>query len=293
METSITVNNSPVSSNKTYLQQCVEDMDPSLLSSSEKKSTLWQVASIATLVAFTVLAVGGLALCAAYAPLYIPLVAITSAFLLKYAKQGAKTLESWSEQARGRAEQLKEISKHYQALSSASRQLVQQALLEKGVAWYTIPGMALNPAGVDTLKPLIARHTFWENRVKKLEEEKSGKLTEATKLAAKNYEANKDTIYELRSEALEVEKIALESKVKNAFINAVIRRPDFKGTLEDMGTFSPMSGQERAIANGTSPASATEFFTFKDGRTPTIAIDEVRRMGITDLAMRLISGMAA
>ncbi len=277
---------------QTYLQHCIEDLEPSNLSSWNWKSNQWQVAAVTTYVAFTVLTIGGLATATAFAPVYIPVVAVSSAFLLKFVRKGHDLFEQWSDQASARAEQLKEISKHLQELSSATPEQLQQTLQQKGIQWFMIPGMQ-NPNHLTQLKPLIARHNFWENYVQTLEEKKRTKLNEATKLFSENYEDSKNEIYDLRCEALEIEQRALEGKLKNAFVQAVIRRPAHIGTLEDLGSITAISGQERVIGNAVNAISVNDLFTFKNGRTPTISSDEAKRMTTTDLAMRLVAAMDA
>lgn len=276
---------------KTYLQQCVDDLDSSHISFWQCKSTRWRVAAVATYVAFTVLAVGSLAASAVFAPIYIPIIAVSSFFFLKVVNRGHDLFEKWSDQAYARIEQLKAISRHHQELTSATPEQIQHTLFQKGVQWFMIPGMMQSPANLARLKPLIARHNFWEGYVRKLEEKKQAKLIEAAKLSTENYEENKNEIYDLRSEALEIEKRALEGKLKNAFVNAVIRQPTYVGTMDGLGCFSIVSGQERAIGNAASAASVNEFFTFKNGRTPAITVGEVKSMAISDLALRISATM--
>jgi hypothetical protein len=283
-------------SSQTYLQRCTEDLQPSNLSSWNPnswswKSTQWQVAAVATYVAYTVFAVGGLAAAAAFAPVYIPVVAISSIFLLKFVQKGHDLFERWSDRASAHAGQLKAISRYLQELSSATPEQLQQILQQKGIQWFTIPGMLQNPNDLTRLKPLIARHNFWETHIQTLQENQQKKLNEAARLSSESYADNKNEIYDLRCEALEIEKRVLEGKLKNAFINAVIRRPTHIGTLEDLGSITAISGQERAIGNATSATSVNDFFTFKNGRTPTLSGDDVKRMTTTDLAMRLLTAM--
>jgi len=289
MATSALTNHS-VATSKTYLQQCVDDLDANN-SSWQWKSRQWQIAAVATYVAFTVLTVGSIAATAVFFPIYIPIIAVSSIFLLKFVTKGHDLFEQWSDQAHARVEQLKEISRHQQELASATPQQIQETLSQKGIQWWMIPGMMQSPADLATLKPLIARRTFWEGHVQKLEEKKRAKLAEAEKLSTESYDENQNEIYDLRCEALEIERRSLEGRLKNAFINAVILRPSHVGAMEDLGSFSQVSGQERAIGNAASAASVNDFFTFKNGQTPTITVDEVKRMAISDLAMRMIPAM--
>lgn len=291
MATSVLPNHLVSSTTKTYLQQCVDDLSEKNISSLQWESTLLRTAAIATHVAFVVFIFGSLAAATAVAPIFIPIVAVNSFFLMKLVDKGHDYFEQWSNQVHARAEQLKEISRHHQELASATPEQMQQILAQKGIQWFAIPGMLLNPANLCTLKPLIARHNFWEGHVRELEEKKQTRLSEAARLSTENYVKHKNEIYDLRCEALEIDQRALEGKLKNAFINAIIHRHTYVGTLGELGTFSQISGQERAVGNAVNAPSIAEFFTFHNGQTPTITVDEVRRMTISDLAMRLIAVM--
>lgn len=278
---------------KSYLQLCVDDLDPHLASSWQWKSTLWQTAAVATHVAFTVLSIGSICAAAVYAPIALPILAVSSFLLLKLVNKAHDLLERWSKQASARAYQLKEISRHHQELASVTPEQMQQILLQKGIPWMMIPGMLQNPAHLTTLKPLLAREAFWEGYVQKQVRKKLLKLAKAEGLSLESYDKNKKEIYNLRCEALEIEKRALEGRLKRAFIHAVIHRPTYVGMLNDLGSFSEVSGQERAVGTAASAPSINQLFTFKNGLAPTITVDEVKQATISDLAMRILSAMPA
>ncbi len=274
---------------RTYLQQCTEDLSPSQISSAQRKSVLWRVAAVATYVAFAALTIGGIALAMATAAVvYIPVITISALFLLKFVQKGHDQLEKWADEAKVRAEQLKKISGHYQELDSVTTEQLQQLLQQKGIPFSSIP----NPNELSKLKPLIARHTFWEGLVQELEKKKQEKIDEAVKLSSKDCTEHSDEIYDLHCEALEIEKRALEAKVKNAFINAVIQRPDHIGSLDDLGSFSKVTGQERAVSNAAGNAGKfNDFFTFKNERMQTLGFDEVKSMTASELAGRIVAVM--
>ena len=269
---------------KTYLQQCSEDLAPAVISSFQTKSTLWQVASVATLVAFSVLAVSSFCAVGIFAPIYVPIAGLTAVLLLRPVNKAYKLFELWSDEAHARAEQLKDIKSHYLEISPLNSVQLQLNLQQKGIFLSTVEH---SPADLQTLKPLIARHQFWEGHVRDIQTKIQGKLNEATRLTT----GNRAEIYELRCHALELEKQALEAKVKNAFISAVIRRPAFAGTPEDIGTFSKLSAQERAIGNAVNTASVNEFFTFKRSGFAALTADEVKRLTVAELGTRLIAAM--
>ncbi len=275
---------------KSYLQFCEEELNPDLHASYSRKSTLWKVAAVATLVAFTALMVGVLVASALYAPVFFPMIGVCCILPLGQVQKVYRLFEKWSDEASERAVQLGAINKHYQELSGSTPSQLQQLLQQKGINHVT--GMQHNDPNLTSLKPLIARHLFWEGHVEELNKKMQEKLELASKLYNKDYTENKDEIYELRSEALEIEKQVLESKAKNAFINAVIRRPHYTGNLEDLGTFSPLSGQERAIGMQAGAAGSNEFFSFKARSMPAIFYDEAKRLAVPDLAMRMVIAMS-
>jgi hypothetical protein len=265
---------------KSYLEHAQEELNPDLLAIQDRKSTLWKVAAVGNFVLFAVAMAGVSIITGFYLPIAIPLVAIGAIVLLEPAKKAYALFMSWSMTAAERAAQLRAIHEHYQALDNATPEQLQSILESKGIDHVT--GIKVND-----LKPLIARHLFWENQIENLNEAGAKKLKEAKKLSESDFAENRERIYTLQSEALEHEKQALESKVKNAFINAVLRRPDFVGTLEEMGTFSFLSGQERAIGMQSSPTQEA-FFTFKNASMQPLHYSEVKRSSLTDLALRMI-----
>ena len=99
-------------------------------------------------------------------------------------------------------------------------------------------GMAPNDSKLLSLKPALARHLYWEDRIaelKSLQNEKNGLACSLTK---RNFELNRNEIFAAQSQALEFEKQALIAKVKCAFVNAVLFNPTYKGNLEELGRFS-------------------------------------------------------
>jgi hypothetical protein len=266
---------------KTYLQQCVQEQAPSHLAALQSQSSLWNAAAVSTYVAYIVLTLGGIATSAIFAPIFLPIISITSLFLLQYVKKAHDTFDGWSEDASARVKQIKMISAELRRLHSATPKQLQENLRQKG-----IPDVS-NPA---SLKPLIARHSFWEKHIQKLEEKGRATLTEAAQLSKKSYAENKSEIHKLRCAALDIEKDRIEARIKNAFVNAVIRRPKFAGNLETLGRFSEVSAQERAIGNANQ-VSMEKFFLFKNKKIKPITVDEAKNLPISKLAIRMMPAL--
>jgi hypothetical protein len=276
---------------RAYLQYAEEELDPHLRAVHSRKSTLWKVAAVGTFVAFSILMVSAFMVSGFYLPIALPMIGISALVLLKPAKDLSDLFMSWSGAAKQRATQLHTIHKHYQALNGFTPQQLQGILASKGI--HNVTGMQASDPQLTTLKPLIARHIFWEEQIANLNEIKAEKLKEAEKLSENNFVEHRERIYNLQSEALECEKQALESKVKTAFLNAVLRHPHFIGSLETIGTFSPASGQERAIAMQSNPADREKevLFTFKNTSVKPLHCSEIKESTLTALALRIASAM--
>ncbi len=277
---------------QTYLQFSEEELNPDLQAFHAKESTMYRVAAIATEVAFFIVIVGtALAVTIIHAPLFIPLCLICSAATFMVAKKVHHYFDQRSEFASDRANQLALTKKYFSEIEDFSPEQIQQLLLQKKIDY--IFRMQQNDPSLGTLKPLIARHIFWENHVAALLAQKQDYLNRAIELESKDANGNQDKIIELRNAALEVEKDALESKVKNAFINAVIRRFAFTGNLHDLGTFSEFSGIERANQLKKNSPDANVLFTFKNGTSYTILYNEARDLDVHTLGTRMMTAMPA
>jgi hypothetical protein len=276
-----------------FLDHCIEELDPSAATPFEKQSTLWNVAASATLIAFTVLAVSAFIATGIFAPIYIPIAGICALLLLNPVSEFYEKFQQYSKDAGARAEQLKEIVRHYDTLKEATPEELQRAIQRTGVTWFQIPGMFQHPENLSTLKPLLARHKFWEGQTQKLEQKSQIALQKAQELSTTNSPENREEIYNLRTGALELQRQALESKVKDAFVLSVLRNPDLTGTLESVGDFSKLSNQERIIGNAVNDASVSALFTFKNTAFAALTADEVKQTSTADLSRRILVAASA
>ena len=286
-------NTAVASSSTTYLERCVQDSSPGNISSLEWKSALWRTAAVATYVAYTALTMGAIAATILYVPVYVPLVAIGSLLAMSLVNMAYKKFDGKAENAQFDLKNLKAISKHEQELAPLTPQQVQTNLVRKGIHWYTIPGMVRNPAALETLKPLIARHAYYEENREKCEKEMKTALEKVAKLTAENKPETLDEIPNLNLNYLFYERAALKAKVSAAFMSAVIQRPGYTGKFKDIGSFSIASPLDRALDRAINPAAVTDFFLFKSTSLPKLTYDEVKRISVPELSTRLIAAMPA
>lgn len=282
--TSLVTSNSASVQPKKFLDLCIEQLDPSVANALESNSYWKDIAGKAAvigLVALSSLYVSGLVAAGIfYAPVYIAIsgclaiahlgVVVLAVLVAEYAEE---KLTQPSQADAARANDLKETNRYYQVLTGFSLEALQTILSRDGIDWKSIPGMSESPENLNTLKPLIAHHLFWETRIQSLMEEKQNTLQKAQNLTTANYDDNREEIYTLRSQALELEKSVLEAKVKDAFILAAIRQPTMTKTLDDIGYFSKFTQRERAIGNALSDARVNHFFIFNAALAP-LTIDE-------------------
>jgi hypothetical protein len=262
---------------KAYLQLCEEELRPRHISPESCLTAQYyhtKAVAIIQVIALSILVGSAFSATAIYLPALIPVAAFCALFILWTAKdsylfQGMQAQFFWD-----KAEQMRSIRKHYEALVNANPVQMQKILNQKGVPY--VFGMEKNDKQLSQLKPVLARHLYWEDQIQKLQKKQAGMLDAAGKAIGR------DKVYELRSVALELENEALVAKVKCAFVQAMLRKPKSIKTFEGLGKFSPLSGQERAIAIGAKAPKAKEFFVFN--RKGVISFDEAKRCTISQLA---------
>ncbi len=265
---------------KQFLARCAEELDPKLRISFERQSRLWQVLAVATLVAYTALAVSIFIAVGVYAPVYLPIAGICSLLVADQVPLPIfRRFDQNSENAKKRAVQLKEIHSKYQELIQMSPEQRQSQLNQIGII-STAPS---------SLEPLVARYKYWESSVQKATQEMQKHLQKANELATKDYVANRKPIYELRIKALEAESDALEAKIKQAYVYAVLQRPTIIGNLDTVGDFSPISQSERTIGVAVGHIALNNFFSFKDTAHTPLTAHDVKTMSTAQLSQRLLA----
>ncbi len=266
-------------SSKTYLQVCEEEVKPRHLDPHGLSSSIWSFLAYSSAFTNATLIAGGFAATCVYAPVFAPVAGFVSLLLYKGASKVHHAFEARSQIASDRAAQITQINRHYQNLTNSTPAQIKHLLRQKDM--YCPSG----DADLNRAKPLIARCLFWDEQTQMLQKEQNDLIQSANKLAKDRFKANRDTIYAMQSEALEIEKEVLVAKVKNAFNQAVLRNLNYKGTFEALGTISEISGQERALAIQTKAPNAEDFFTFKGPKATVIKYHEAKNYTAGQVAL--------
>ena len=275
---------------KKYLDRCIEQLDPSALNKSENDAFWYDIAGKALLVGFIALSVGGFVAVGVYAPTFLAVTGI--AIMLVAAQVDGFVKESFfqpSQVAASKAEALKEIQRHYQDLTRYAPENIKAVLQKMDIIWFLIPSMLQNPADLNTLKPLIASHQFWQGRIETLKQNRLKTLQKAQDLTSENFDQNRKEIKKLHKRVLELDKMVLISTVKDAFVLAAIRQPTLSKSLEEIGNFSTLTQQERVINNAIGYTTANTFFAFTNSTLAPLTVDEVKQTSTADLSVRLLA----
>jgi hypothetical protein len=267
---------------KTYLNRCVEDLSPDKVKSFEKKVICWNVVSVVCTVAFFALAIGAFIATSVLATAYIPVAGISAILLAIPAVQQVQKFQKWSQEAKDEAEKYKRLQHHYADLKKQTPHHLQQLLIQKGIAWNSIPGIQ-TPDQLARLNPLLAQSKYLEERTQHWMDLRDKYANEA-----KTAEAEQKT--GLHYLALQYEEEALRVKIQNAFTCAILCNPDFKGSLDDVATLSKNTYNDSILASALNDTSANQMLTFKNHLAP-VSFNEVKTMSVSQLTQRIFSAM--
>jgi hypothetical protein len=278
---------------KSFGDRCIEDLSPDKISSSNNWSTFYLVAAGVTFVAFTALAVGIFAAVGLFAPVYVPFVGIGALLSAIPVVSFVKNLLESSQGCEKQANKYRTIQQHYNTLTQRAPLDTQIDLMKRGINWLQIPNQSVSDQNaIATLNPLLAQAMFLDNKIEDDLRIKEQLSKEANELVTADYQANRQTIYDLRNAALFAQERAMETKIEAAFVNAVLRKGDFNGTLEDVASLTRINYIERVLGNELNDSSVVnEFLTFKNHSLTPITFHDVKTMSVAQLGQRIAAAL--
>jgi hypothetical protein len=278
----------------SYLNRCVEDLSPDKVAHFEKKVQHWDTISIVSTVAFFALAIGAFIAASILAPVYAPFVGIGAILLALPASQKIKQFQEWSQAAQNEADKYKEIQRNYTDLTGQTPQELQRILLSIGIIWIQIPGIEVqHPEYLSRLNPLLARAKYLEKQTEYWIHLRDQHANEARLLQTDTTDSTKDKKAIARHLALKCEDDAMNFKIQSAFVNAVLRKSDFCGTLEDLGTLSKCNYEDRALGNALNDPTVNQILTFNNRNLAPITFNDLKTLSVADLGQRIFAAMAA
>lgn len=293
LSTTLPQSTSAIAPSNSFFNRCIEDLSSEKVSASAWHSKLWMVASGAAFVAFTVLAVAAFTIAGLYAPLYAPFIAIGA---LIGAVPVVNVVEKFLKNANScEAEANKYLSiQHYnEELNAKDPVATQVELIKRGVNLLEIPGKDINrPEDYASLRPILAQAEYLDSKIQEDLNIKEALAKDANALIQANYAENQQKIYELRTTALFTEGRAMQTKIEAAFVNAVLRRGDFNGTMHDVASVTPVTYFDRILGNALDDGTVVnEFVTFKNNTVAPITYHEVKTMTVAQLGQRFAAAM--
>lgn len=283
----------PPLASKPYLDRCVEDLSPSKVAQFEKTANWWSnIATIGT-VAFFALAIGAFIATSILFPAYTPIAGIGALILAMPAASKSKELYDWSKVAHGQACKYRAIQNNYSNLTRQTPDQLQQLLMEKGIIWYQIPGIDIqHPENLTRLTPLLARAQYLEKQTQFWMELRDEKIN-GTRLFTQTTEEDKTRKARLHHLALCCEDAAMDFKMKSAFVNAVLRKPDFKGTIENLGILSKSDYPSRMVGDALNDPTANQMLSFNNHNIAPLTFNDVKTLPVAALGQRIFTAMAA
>lgn len=281
----------------TYLSRCVEKLDLKKTAALERKATWIKIAAVATLVVFTVIAIGAFVGTGLFAPVFLPIAGITAICILPGVGNIYKQIMNKSMQFKEQANDNKRLQELHAPLVNATTAQIQEQLLQKGINWQQIPGMLENPERLKTLTPLIARQNQWESRIAELTQERAKTQREISNIVAESpteTDQTREKLLPLRNHLLEIDQVVLKAKINAAFINAVMRRPEFRGNDQTLFSFTQIEPFDRIIrqACGHDAERINQLVHFKREGVLPITLDEAGQdNNIHILGQRILAAM--
>jgi hypothetical protein len=281
---------------KSFRSHCIEDLSPNKISVLNRRSTVSLVAAAVAFLAFIALAVAAFAVATALAPTYALFVGLGALLLATPVAKCIKGRLENSTNCKQEAAKYRTIQNQYKTLSNKTPAQIQADLASREIAWSQIPGIqTAHPENLASLNPLLAQAKYLDDKIQKYSQAKDEKATEARTLSNANFIENRNKIFDLNMDALAFENIALKTKVRAAFVNAVLRKGDFNGTLETIADLTKIHFFQRLLANemGNGTSAVNNFLTFKNRNLAPITYAEVKTMDVAQLAQRLLVAMPA
>jgi hypothetical protein len=279
---------------ESFLSRCTEDLAPFKVTTLEQSSMLWQGAATVYFIAFTALAIAAFVSTTILMPSVVPCVGLAILVSVGPVSACVKNFFERSKNADKEADKYRAIQKHYKELSSKTPLQIQAELASRGISSFTIPGF--NPSNLQTISrliPLLAKAKYLDEKTQTHLELRDLANTEAKKLTAANFQKNRNQIYDNKLTALIAEQKAMESKIQEAFVRAVLQRGDYKGTLEKIATLTKLTCVERIVFSNelSNIPEANQFLTFKNSNLAPITFDNVKELSVTELGQRISAAM--
>jgi hypothetical protein len=276
--------NSPENT-KNFLKKCVEDLKPEKLAKCQNEANKWHAISIISGVAFFALAIATMVTVGFIAPAFTSMVALSAIILAIPAAGKVAEYHERYKVAKSEADGYQALQRHHANLANKRPARLRDTLRNMGIDGSRVPDNQITQ-----LIPLISRAKFLEEQTDKFTQKKDQELSAARALTGST-EAKKVEQAVKYGFALHYEDQALHLKVKNAFVNAVLRNPKFKGNLDNLGSLSDMGAGFRAVAHELKEPNANNIFTFKNRRLAPITYDQVRTTSVANLGHRLLAAM--
>src|SRR3990172_2253383 len=171
--------NGSETSKTTYLDRSVSLIDLKTATNHDWKKTLWTTASHVTLIAFSALAVSTFVTVGLFAPIYLPIAAITAFCWISPAFQIFLKFQKIAEHEGRLAQQSRDFVEEHKKLPTTTSGLSTK-LETMGIEQHQIKGVAATD-DLTKLTPLIDQYEYWKKEI-----DNQNNLAEAAKKVIHN-----------------------------------------------------------------------------------------------------------
>lgn len=206
------------------------------------KEKLWIVAEAATVVAFIGIASGAVVFTGLYAASYVPVALIGSLCGVQFAMPLYLKIHKCRED-HGKLERIESgVSEEFQKLGEMSPDEYRNSFLLRGINAGNIENFNQLPNGYEDLKPILARSIYWKNQRPLL-------IKESDRLYELGQKENDHRVRnEYRKAAFDLIDEAFRTKIREAFMRALLQKPHHKGEIADICDFVILPFEDRCKA---------------------------------------------
>lgn len=279
----------------TYLGRCEDEIDnsASIVKREERYALAYKVGAYALATFFVVVATAAVVLSSIYLPVFLPITGISIVVLTSAARRKVQDIFARATLHATTAKRTRDIALEAHMLRNDNNLLQTQVRISD-----LVPSLKGNLA---RCIPLLAHYNYWEKQHADYEKQVAAKLTEAED--APNMEKRSKICVELSK----LRQKASQAKACQAFMLAVMQKPNFEGNPQELCSLKDFS----IPANLTKQTLTTSIehhpwtqnailgqcgksalaIVFRNKRIAPITFNQLQRLPAQELATRYLQAM--
>lgn len=288
--TAITYATSSGSTTGTFFNHLIETIDLAKIPEYEKKSACWRTAAIVIAIVLPLIAVGILTTAIfTFTSVFVITTGIVSIALISITIALYKIFNRFARQAEKETSQLKGIEEQLQKIDHFTPAEFHRLLWDQNHMIPTDIPIFANDPELKTIKPLLAFQRYLDERIGYFEGEKQKILNHLSSATATTF--GRWEKVEWQQKALKFEYSMYQSKLLNSYLNAILRKPNHVGNLEELGQRVDLLHFKILISNDTPIPLSSHFFIFNNNAVDPLTFEIMRDQDIAWIGQRMATAM--